>query len=52
MSIVTPKTNFVTLLEDIIKHLCHDQEQSKVFNASVNDLLARCSRALQELEEL
>ena len=55
MTVVTPKTNFIILLSDIVQCLkaCaeHDYE-GYVAYYEIKPLIERCRKALNELEEL
>jgi hypothetical protein len=53
MSIVTPKTNFIDLLSDVIDHLsdCAIGEYGYL-DVQTRELEDRCRAALSELEEL
>ena len=52
MSIVTPKTNFIDLLEDTIDHLIACGETGKVPLLLNDELITRLSVALVELEDI
>lgn len=50
MSIVTPKTNFIDLLTDLMEFLKEVEDMEPTSQAL--DLYKRCSTALQELEDI